>query len=468
MFTVLVAICLAIGVCCLIWRPQYAIVAVIVMFPLEQLLQSYFLVFLSHQMLVNVLVGLTAALGVAWRITRKERVGIGYMSNLTVPMIWSLYALTWLGIFWSPAGDQALHSMLPGLPVYVLILVLLPLLVFDLESFQRVEFGIMLVGIAIAALVLLNPAASFYGSRLFISLGVYSGGERANTLALADMGGAIAVVGMLFVPRRAGLLVLGVRVATIVLGLGLALASGSRGQVLAMLVVGVLFFPVARQVKDTKQFLVMAIGLAFGYLVIQFTLDQFIGDVNRNRWDAGSLSSGVDGRLDMTLILLGAWIASPVAWVIGLGTSAFSTLHSDSYVHNMASEVLGEHGLIGAALLAVALLDTFRSSRYLIGRYRDDPALRSAAATLAALCAYYLLVALKQGSYISSPQVFMFWFIVAKIAATERILDANEAEQEWDEADWDEYGEEAVPELLPAAPEGTPVDAIVRSSASAS
>src|SRR5690606_7007832 len=138
MFTVLVALCIIVGIGCLLWRPQYAIVAVIVMFPLEQLLQSHFSIFVVHGTLINYIVGLVACTAVAWRFTRGEPVAMGYWSNMVVPMIWILYLLAWVGLLWSPDTALAMRMIVPGVPAYILTLVLLPLLIYDLESFYRV------------------------------------------------------------------------------------------------------------------------------------------------------------------------------------------------------------------------------------------------------------------------------------------------------------------------------------------
>src|SRR5690606_34297781 len=64
------------------------------------------------------------------------------------------------------------------------------------------------------------------------------------------------------------------RAACFLAGMGCAIASGSRGQVLATIICGVLFFPLARRLANPRQFLTTAFGflLVLGGIYISFNL----------------------------------------------------------------------------------------------------------------------------------------------------------------------------------------------------
>jgi O-antigen ligase len=113
-----------------------------------------------------------------------------------------------------------------------------------------------------------------------------------------------------------------------------------------------------------------------------------------------------------------------------------------AYVHNIAAEIVGEQGLLGATVFTLAILVAIRAGYRLWRLYAHDPSMRATATLAVALGAYSLFQALKQGT-ITSGQPFFWWLVLTKIAAHEqrvRAFDAVEYEAV------DDSGEAAYPE----------------------
>jgi O-antigen ligase len=256
------------------------------------------------------------------------------------------------------------------------------------------------------------------------------GSRFGNVLALAELGGTVALIAAMIVPWRQRSLFTVIRIAAFVIGLGLAIGSGSRGQVLATVVAGILFYPLARRINNLRSFFLTAFGLMTLAVVVYVTFLLFIGYQNRTRWDIGFMLRDIGGRFDMCWAFMQAWYASPAHWLFGLGTNAWITVSGDSgihgnYVHNIAIEVLCEHGLVGGAIFAATTVLVCIGGLKMWRMHRDNPPLRSAAAILLAISAFSLFNSLKAGN-ITSMMPFYFWLVLAKIAKREEIMAAEQ------------------------------------------
>lgn len=424
----LAGVAAVLGVLYVLWKPRWAVVLIIVLFPFEQLLATYIPQLLARRWLFNIMVGVVALLAVVLRFFRREPLASGFKNPVTY-LVATLYALAAVGLLYTPSRGEAVAYMRFGLSYFGLYLVLMPLLVQDIYDFRRLLTGIMLAGTVIAALILLSPQTTYYAGRLFVELATDAdAGGRANPLATAELGGLIALIAVLIRYERAGFLLNLLRAAALVLGLGLAIGSGSRGQVLAAVTAGVLFYPIARKVANPRQFFLGAVGFAVLALGIYLTFKLFIGEQNRERWAVYAMIQDAAGRFDRIWLLLGPYMSSPGHWLFGLGTNAFSSFdpaREGTYVHNLAAEVLGEQGLVGAVVLGASMYFTYRYGYRLWACYRDDPLMRSTAAILAGICAYALILSLKQGSFIADPAPFYWWLVLAKIARHEQSMTAG-------------------------------------------
>ncbi len=402
-------------------RPYLCFLAIVLMYALEQLGQSYFGYLQSHQQFVNYAIGLMSLTALAVRISRRERVTAGLANPVTILI--AAQMLLWLvATMYSPAQQYALEVIQGSLPYAAMYLVLLPLLVRDIHDMQKVLVGLMVAGSVIAVLVIANPSSAYFSGRLVLDVGMNAQGRSAhgNPLALAELGGMMVLTAALIAPVQGKLIYTLLRFSAFMLGFGVAIGSGSRGQALATVVAGVLFYPLARRVSNPRNFILTTLGLIVLVVGVYVAFGTFIGDQNRERWDAVQMVKDITLRFDMCWDLLDAWLAKPHCWMFGLGANAYFDISGGSveraaYVHNLAVEILCEYGIVGFAIFCATLVLTVRAGLRLWRRYAEDPMLRSVAAIIMAICAFGLFNALKQGS-ISSIQPFYWWLVLVKVS----------------------------------------------------
>jgi hypothetical protein len=416
----LTAVFALLGAALIIARPYWAFVAVAAMFPIEQLLQAYFPFLQVHTTYVNVAIGGLALFAFLVRVSKREDVFSGLNNPVTL-LVCAQFALWMIGTLYSGqvAPDET-HIRTTG-PYLLLRLALLPLLIIGIDEFRRMTTGLMLVGSVLAILIILNPNTSYWAGRLTIDLSMMSrsADQVGNPLATATLGGTMALIAALIVPQRKSPFIFVLRISAFVLGMGLAIGSGSRGQVLATVVACIMFFPLARRLNNPRNFVLTMLGGLVVAVGVYATFQFFIGDQNRERWDPVMMVRDIAMRFDMCWWYLAAWISSPGHWLFGLGTNAWMGIGADrfnsDYVHNIAVEILCEQGLVGATIFIAMTVLVIRSGLRLWRLAADDPSYRSVAAILLAICAFDLFNELKQGN-ISSGIPFFWWMVLAKIA----------------------------------------------------
>ncbi|MFO0874597.1 MAG: O-antigen ligase family protein [Phycisphaerales bacterium] len=424
--SLIVAAALLVGLVYCVWRPQVALVAVVLQFPIEQLVQSYFTIALRYSWLVNAVVAGLVGIGLLSRITQGKSLLAGFKNPVTV-WVMVLFAQATVGLLWSPGHVNGADMMIAGAPYLVLMMILAPMLVSEVEEYQALLVPFMITGSVVALLIFVNPNMTFYAGRMTIELAVIGKDDRGSPLALADAGGMLALVAVLYAaPRRAPLL-LALRVASFLLGMRLAIVSGSRGQVIAAIACGLLFYPVARRIANMKQFVGVTIGVAVLVLAFYVGFRLFVGYDNESRWGARDFETSVEERSYRIKKLLTAYMESPGSWPFGLGTNALSAVvPGDNYVHNFFVEVLCEQGLVGVGVVGAILWTTFASGRRLWRMHPDDRAWRATVAVLGAQSGFFLLLSMKQGTFISGGDTFMYWLFLGKIARSEQLRAAGE------------------------------------------
>lgn len=430
---ILVAIATLVCAIGMLWRPQWAAILVLILWAFEQLLQSYIDFLVAHAAFINFAVAGLAGLALVMQMSRGVPIFSGYSNRVTWLTI-TFYVYWMIGCIYSPAPLDALHALREGLPYMILLLGILPLLNYDVYDFRRMLTGLMVVGTVVSVLIIVNPRSSYYAGRLTLDLGMVSTRDRGSPLAIAEMGGLIALVAALVRPVAISATYTILRIVAFISGFGLAIGSGSRGQVLAAGIAGVVCYPLARRVANPKQFFINVLGFSILIGGIFLTFRWFIGDQNRERWDLALMLRDTTLRLEAVWQLFDAYLASPANWLQGLGTRANATITGSSgisgnYVHNVIAEALCENGLIGASLFAAIAYSTFTAGKRLWRRYQHDPPMRAAVAVAAASCLYSLFLALKQGS-LSYPAPFFWWMILAKLSAHEERV----APWDWHEA----------------------------------
>lgn len=436
-------------------RPHWAFALVMLMFPLKQVLQTYIPQVVLYGWAFSGLIAGVTAVAVAVRLVR-ERFDLRSFWNPVTGCTYGLFAMVFVGVAYTPSPDTARSLISGNWPYIVMFMVFVPLLLRSVEDFRRTILPTVVMGGMVGLGILLNPAARFQGGRLVLDIGREFGvGDYVgNPLAVADLGAVITIMAALLVPVRAGAVVNVMRIAGICLGLGIAVASGSRGQVIAAALVGVLLYPMARQVKDVKQFFLTAggVGVLAGFLLVIFqavTSNANIAD----RWSQDFWASGGEDRVQRSLRSLTAYMESPGSWLQGLGTNAYTAYVPKKpdvayeYPHNLTIEIVTEYGVIGTVFYVVATILTGLMGWRLWKLYREDKVGRSAVVVLLGLTLAAWLIAHKQGTFIGLCQPFVWYVVLARIAKEELsragqpvLLESGEGYEEsaWGDPEWAE------------------------------
>ncbi len=434
--TILTGALAAGGAAYVLYRPRFAILLVLLMFPLEQLLQTYFPIFAVNHTIINIVIGSLVLFAAFSSVTKGERPFEGFVNPVFVMLV-TILAIDALGLLWTPAQSEGLSRMTAGLPYYILMLILAPLLIKDLEDFRRVLLPLLAISIVLSLLLITNPNAAQGTGRLMLEV---EGGKAGMTgpLALGTLGGLTTIIAIIYTPPIRSAMVSMLRLAGVVVGFGLALASGSRGQVLAAVLVCALFFPVARQLKNPRQFFINAFGVALAAAALMVSVKLFIGAENEARWSSESMTGAVEGRFERSLALIEAFLDSPAHWLFGLGPQAYIVVSNleGGYVHNQLVEILCESGLIAFFLYGLCILYAIRRWKAVWRLHRGVPQYRSAAACFAALFVYDFVLSLKQGTHIGVPLVFMWLVLMTKACITEeQVLQSQVLDDEPDDAE---------------------------------
>lgn len=407
------------GVVYTLFKPRWAILFIIVLYPLEQLLTTASSFFVSNSKFLNLLVGGLAVLGSGSALLSGKRPFRGYFNSIWYATI-ALYLYTMLGIAFSPEPESGLNDLITGAPYLGLLLVFPALLINDLNDFRRLVIPTMVVGSLIIILILASPKTTMFGGRLGIE---NTGGGRdsasiLNPLATAGLGGTIVIFGMLYRPMKHITLMNLIRGTAITVGLVIALLSGSRGQLIGAVFCGVVMFPFARQIKNLMQFFTVTASAGIAIIFVMLVLNFATTRDTASRWTSSALTEGAGARGRLISGMVDEWFSNPASILQGLGTSSFQyywTLDDTPYVHNMPIQILTEQGLVGLMLLMLILGLSTYASISLLRMYKHDPERLSVAAIVIGYCMYQFLLSLKQGNFFTIGAPFWTFLILAKL-----------------------------------------------------
>lgn len=432
-------------------RPAWAAGVIVMMFALEQVLQSFFPLLVTRPWVVNFTVGMMGVGAATLRYLRGEDISTGYFNPVFLLVV-ALYVYQVIGWTWSPGGEFAMLGMRRSIFYLTLYIVIAPALVRDLREFDEMMRFILVIGTILLLLILFNPRAGFTGARFKLELGEY--GSQGNPLATGRAGGTIAIAAILMRNARDTTVLKFIRIAAFVVGMAMAILSGSRGQAFGAALVVVLLYPVARRVENVKQFFAVVGGFASVAALVYLTFSLFLVEENKGRFTTGT-AEALEARWDRVSTMVDEFIARPEKWITGLGPGGFSDLTGGGYTHNVPTEVLVELGLIGVTIFVGLLLAIYFGWRKLHKAVAHDPQLRSASAILAGIFAYNFILSCKQGSIISAPGPILYFIIIGRVAwtfmATRRVSleedveyhvdDVVEEDEAWGDYDYSEYGD---------------------------
>jgi O-antigen ligase len=396
------------------------------MFAVEVSMQSSIAIFRSMPALANIIVGGVTLVATIVIVPRTYRPMYGYFTSTylcTVAiLVWSIVSL-----IWSPAQPLAPNMgsniILEGYPYFVIYVLLAPLLINSIDEWRSSCTVMMIAGTLVVVSIAASPDFSIKGGRIGT---VIEGAARTSPLAIAQMGGMLAIFGALSVGGRLRGLQAAIRFGAFVCGALLALLSGTRGQAAFAIGIIAVFLPMSRQLRNIRSYIGTVFAAAMLGLIALVAFNTVMGQTDTNRWQSGAVADATYIRMQNAFELLNAFAVAPVAWVIGLGFNAFSAVTSEAiqgYSHNFYVDVLCEEGIPAFALLVVAFVKTITSARALFRRYAQDPENRSAVAILVAMFVYNALIAAKEGNLWSTWSLFMFMIFINRIEMRAREQD---------------------------------------------
>ncbi len=401
------------------FRTSWTLSLLVVFFPFKQALQASSGFFISNNTLPNYIVALIVAIAAFREATSKERPFLGYLSfQFTGAMLllgWSVVSLVW-----TPSREMATEFISINLPYAILFVILGPMLIRDVREFRSFLLAFLPISSLVAVVMLLNPTFTSQSGRMGVQI---AANLRTNPLAIGELGGVMIIVASLIRSDSAGIALGVARAIAMSTGAILAIQSGSRGQIAFAVLVAILCFPAARRVRSVSGFFGATLGsLAVAGVVLVVAQYALEGNLLK-RWDAQAVDEGVGIRLANLFDLLSAWLATPAAWLFGLGFNAFSSLGAaqaaQGYTHNLTADILAELGLPIFCVYLMLIAQTFRSSTWLIRRFADEPSYRSVCAIAVALAAYQLLLANKQGMLWASPALFLSFITISRLRTRE-------------------------------------------------
>ncbi len=421
LFILFVGLCAG-GVAACVIRPPLALTAFISMFAVEQILQSYqpVLIF-QYAWATNAAVFAICFFCLGNAFLRGQDLFTGYINRvgiaLTLLLAWML-----LSILWTPSPGAAWHFLGISWPYFLMQMTVVPLLVRRTEDLDINFKAMMLSGIVIAVFIAVSPRTDIVGGRLGVDLGYIAGvGDfRTNPLALADFGAGQAIIAALYRGKDKSKFWLAVQNLAFISGLIVALASGSRGQVLGAVACSALLFPLAAARRNIGQFVTVMVFGAFSGGVLYVIYSIVFGAQGQSRWSTTEVRGGLADRFNMALVSAEAYLNAPAFWIQGLGASAFNSIFFNTdigfwYPHNVIIESFVEYGLVGMGFLGLALLFTALASARWIKVLDLDQHQRSLAVAWIGLTLFTFLMNLKQGALLNAPSLFFYMWITAKL-----------------------------------------------------
>ncbi len=404
-----------------IFRTEWSLALIVLLFPFKQALQASSSFFLSYYYLPNLIVVGIAAVSLARHFAASQHPLRGYAS---APLWGTLVIYTWsaVSLIWTPSYGAASDFVTENLPYLLLYVFLAPALVDGMESASKFVRLLLWLSAIVTAVILVNPTFTSQTGRMGIKI---SSSLQTNPLAIGELGGMMIIMAVLSRPSGASLATNAVRLTTFVLGVLLGLQSGSRGQMVFSVLLAILFVPVSRRVKNIFGFFGTTIAMVVIGAAVLFLAQSVLEGQGLKRWDANSVEEGIGMRLFNALDLLAAWATFPPAWLFGLGLNAFSSLGQvqahQGYTHNIPVDILAELGLPIFVIFTGIWYRVYRSSVWLVRRFSDDVEYRAVAATLVALVAFEFLLANKQGMLWVTSNLFMWALILNRVQRCEEL-----------------------------------------------
>jgi O-antigen ligase len=397
-------------------QPHYALITAWCMNGLDQLTTVSSPYFERNTSLINFVIA--SILGVAFVRSLFHRELVPWRSKGISLFLWLLMAYTGISLLWSPAQQKGIkYWVSQGIPYFILLMIFLPHVITNL---RKTHDALRLVFLATLALVAFLAFGVKWELRGLAITPFYSSTGTLVTytspLSLGEFGSYLVVIsGLIWTGRNNFWRIL--RALGIILGLIIAVKSGSRGQFFASLIVIILCTPFTiplRKFFTPKTIIGLPILLVTLLVISSFVVTNE-SKFNQNRFDQDDMESSTMVRLDMCSRLIQSAWAKPLPMIFGLGNSA--SFHHEVvgfYPHMIAIEILGEEGLLGFVLFLGLLVC---SGVVIVRLLLMDlpPQTASVCAVFIGILLLHLIISCKQGSLVTSPSLWSAFLMLERL-----------------------------------------------------
>lgn len=393
--------------------PPAALGALLCSFAMEQWFQSKDAFFLINGSLINVVIGVLVLASFVFKLIKDGNLFKSYPVNAVLIILLFIYA--GISVMWSPVPEISYQNYFNYLPYLVLSIIVAPFLIKNDSDFYYTALFLIFIGGLLAVLILFFTE---WGYRR-IQMASLVVDARANPLAIANMTGYVLFSAILINFKREVAIWKIARWVLVVVCLGIAVKTGSRGQFMLMILLSLMFLPVSRPINHIKRFIPLVIAIAFISYMSLWALNQYTSDYTDKesaRWDADRMEQDLSGRFEAANALIATWYSSPENLLFGLGSSAsYDPAIFGFYTHIVPLEILGELGLVGFTLFLLILYNTYKIFWRSFKNSKGSSTRRGVLATVSAITLFEFLLSFKQGSLLGNQLMFCMFLVLAKI-----------------------------------------------------
>ncbi len=284
----------------------------------------------------------------------------------------------------------------------------MPQLITTEASARQVVNTITILG----GVIILGHWITDYGARGVVIEVIRGRAVEANPLATASFAGMVVICSLFAAFSTKKTIAQFLFIAFSLLALAVIVRSGSRGQLLTLILSLVLGIPAASRgtlsAKSLQLAIATLIALPIGYFfVAQYGL--------ASRWGRDKVLDATSERWTMIEEALSAWISSaPFNFVFGSGVNA-SVKTFGYYCHNIIVDILYEEGVVGLFAFC-AVIVTSLGPKLTSASFGNLPkGFRELICIFACLAFFEFATLLKQGNLIGSYYLFALFIILSSL-----------------------------------------------------
>ena len=398
-------------------RPAFALGAFLCMFGLEQWGAAKIGFVASNGSFTNYLAIVIVMIAFCVRLFKRS--GWRLINGPIHLLVILLYLYAALTLLWTPAYGPAMEEWRAQAPYLLFSVFFLPLLVQNSADAMEGLRGTIIPG-AILATALAFLVQWGYRS---IESDVPAGEAIQLPLAIAHLGAVVFVLAILYFRWRgiSALVALGLVTISVIL----VVKTGSRGQLISMILSAMVFFPISRGWSFSRGAVITLVGAGLALVAIWALLPDLstLVSAEQGRFDSERAVVDYEERVEAVQRLFDVYASSGILGLLfGLGNSAsFSPQILGFYTHIVPAEILCELGVVGLMLfvtiwgMAARAMLRFGTR---LGSLQVAAETRRSIACLGAIAFIELLLSFKEGSLVRDVNLFLFPILIEGILAS--------------------------------------------------